>query len=65
MLLDEWSIERADLMAPETNIFDLDSIHETSDVVAIPKPVAGTIANWLGDTTTDPEIQKRMAAFQA
>lgn len=52
-------------MAPETNIFDLDSIHETSDVVAIPKPVAGTIANWLGDTTTDPEIQKRMAAFQA
>nr|DAJ91614.1 MAG TPA: hypothetical protein [Caudoviricetes sp.] len=52
-------------MAPETNMFNLKHINETSDAVQIPKPVAGTIASWLEDTMVDPEIQKRMAALQA
>jgi hypothetical protein len=65
VLLDEWTIQKADLMAPETNMFNLKHINETSDAVQIPKPVAGTIASWLEDTTVDPEIQKKMAALQA
>lgn len=64
LLLDRNAEFKARKLAPETNIFDLNSIHEASDVVQLPKPVAGTIANWLGgDKEVDPNIRKRMNQY--
>ena len=65
LALDKKSEHRARLLAPETNIFDLHSIHGVSDVVSIPKPVAGTFASWLDSPDmVNPDILSRMKALE-
>lgn len=49
LLLDQWAIEEAQLLAPEMNIYDLTSLYSPSNVTHLPNPVAMNIANWLDE----------------
>lgn len=67
MTLDLDSEEKARLLAPETNVFDLNSLDDPSNALELPKPVAGTAANWLTKTdydSPDPSVIERMRTLQ-
>lgn len=62
--LDSENISR--LLAPETNVFSLNSIEEPSNALELPKPVAGTGANWLSkgnNEACDNAILERMKSL--
>ena len=67
LLLDQWAIKEAELLAPEMNIFDLNSLYNPSNVTNLPNPVAMNIANWLDEVVMPPtdEVAKKMQALAA